>query len=72
MPERTSYQFGWIARSLLRNRVRKLRLGRKTILFRRGNFSARRLVPFVARGPFGCWVASWQWGQISWELPRWR
>ena len=60
-----------IQTSHLRNRVLKLRIGRKTLLCRRGNFSVRRMVPFVERGPFGCWVASWSWGQVSWELTRW-
>jgi hypothetical protein len=49
----------------------KVRLGRKTVLVRRGNYSRRRLVPFVEHGPFGCWTASWEWGQVSWELTRW-
>ena len=61
----------WIQRSRLRNRVYKVRCGCKTLLFRRGNFSGRRFVPFVERGPFGCWLASWRWGQIGWELTRW-
>jgi hypothetical protein len=60
-----------IQRSLLRRRVYKLRLGRKTLLFRRGNFSARRIVPFMEYGPFRCWNASGRWGQIGWELTRW-
>lgn len=51
--------------------VWRLRLGNKILRFRRGNYSCRRLVPFVERGPFGCWLASWKWGQIGWELARW-
>lgn len=61
----------WIQRSLLRNRAWKLGLDRKTLLFRHGNFSVRRVVPFVEHGPFNCWLASWRWGQIGWELKRW-
>ncbi len=61
----------WIQRSRLRNRVYKIWFGRKTLLFRRGNFSRRRLVPVIERGPFGCWLASWRWGQVGWELTRW-
>ena len=59
-----------IQSSRLRNRVHKVRLGRKTLLFRRGNFSHRRFWPFVEHGLFGCWVASWRWGQVGWELTR--
>lgn len=53
--------------------VFKVRCGstKKTLLVRRGNYSARRVVPFIERGPFGCWFASWSWGQVSWELSRW-
>ncbi len=51
--------------------VWRLRLGNKILRFRRGNYSRRRLVPFVERGSFGCWLASWKWGQIGWELARW-
>lgn len=51
--------------------VYRLRLGRKTLRFRRGNYSCRRIVPFIEHGPFGCWLASWRWGQIGWELTRW-
>lgn len=39
--------------------------------FRRGNYSSRRILPFMERGPFGCWLASWKWGQVGWELRRW-
>lgn len=51
--------------------VFRLRLGPKTLRFRRGNYSRRHVVPFIERGPFGCWLASWSWGQLGWELTRW-
>lgn len=57
--------------SWLRNRVYKLPCGKRILLFRRGNFSGRRVLPFVERGPFGCWQASWRWGQLGRELRRW-
>ena len=31
----------------------KMTCGRKTLLVRRGNYSCRRVLPFVERGPFG-------------------
>lgn len=49
----------------------KVKIGDKILRVRRGNFSCRKVVPFVERGPFGCWLASWRWGQIGWELERW-
>ena len=51
--------------------VLRLRIGKKTFRIRRGNYSCRRFVPFVERGPFGCWLASWSWCQMGWELTRW-
>lgn len=51
--------------------IGRIRFGAKTLLARRGNYSCRRVLPFVERGPFGCWTASWRWGQLSWELSRW-
>jgi hypothetical protein len=51
--------------------VFKVRIGQKILRFRRGNYVNRRVMPFIERGPFGCWLASWRWGQIGWELARW-
>ncbi len=45
----------------------RIKLGSKTLRVRRGNYGARRF----ERGPFGCWLASWKWLQIGWELSRW-
>lgn len=55
----------------LRFVVWRIKIGRKTLRWRRGNYSRRRVVPFIERGPFGCWLASWRWGQLGWELDRW-
>ncbi len=50
----------------------RLRLGDKILRFRRGKcYSARLIRPKIERGPFGCWLASWKWGQVGWELKRW-
>lgn len=43
----------------------------KTLRLRKGKYSDSWLVPVITRGPFGCWLASWRWGQIGWELNRW-
>lgn len=51
--------------------VARLRLGSKILRLRKGNFSNRRILPFVERGPFGSFLASWRWGQIGWESARW-
>lgn len=51
--------------------VFRLRLGDYILRFRRGNYSNRQFVPFIEHGPFGCWLASWRWGQLGWELKRW-
>ena len=51
--------------------VLKVRIGQKILRFRRGNYVNRRMIPFIERGPCGCWLASWRWGQIGWELARW-
>lgn len=51
--------------------VWRLTIRKKILRYRRGNYSRRRLVPFMEWGPFGCWLASWSWGQLSWELKRW-
>lgn len=51
--------------------VFKLRTKNKTLRFRRGNYCNRTIFPFIEAGPFGCWLASWKWGQIGWEVNRW-
>jgi len=49
----------------------KIRLGSKILRFRQGNYSHRRVLPFMEHGPFRSWLASWRWGQVGWELARW-
>lgn len=51
--------------------VVRVRCGPKMLRVRRGWYSERRFWPVIERGPFGCWLASWRWGQIGWELKRW-
>jgi len=51
--------------------ILKQRFGKKILRFRQGNYSYRRVVPRVEHGPFGCWLASWRWGQLEWALTRW-
>lgn len=52
--------------------VLRIRFREKILRLRRGRrYSNRRFIPFIERGPFGCWLASWKWGQIGWELRRW-
>lgn len=70
MPLRVYLLFG-------RNEYRTWRMGLcvrrgKCLVFVRGNFSNRKLVPFIERGPFGCWDRRWRWGKLSWSLERWR
>jgi hypothetical protein len=45
--------------------------GQKTLRLRRGNFSNRLIIPSVRLRPFRCWLLSWRWGQVGWELSRW-
>lgn len=52
-------------------RVIKLPLRSKLLLFRRGNYSCKRIIPLVERGPFRTFLLSWQWGQIEYSLKRW-
>ena len=47
------------------------RCGEKTLLVRRGNYSCRRVMPFIQCGPFGTWLASWSWGEVEWSQTRW-
>lgn len=54
-----------------KHRVLKLFVGSRALLFRRGNYSCRRLIPFIEHGPFRTFTASWEWGQIEWSLKRW-
>lgn len=49
----------------------KIRIGHKVLRLRRGNYSNRIFLPRIESGPFGCWLASWRWGQLGWELARW-
>lgn len=50
----------------------RIRWGDYILRLRRGRrYSSHRLIPLIERGPFGCWLASWSWGQLSWELRRW-
>lgn len=51
--------------------IYRLGCGAKLLRFKTGYYSRRRVIPFVERGQFRCWNASWSWGQISWELSRW-
>lgn len=57
--------------SRLRNRRVSIRICHKTLTIMRGNFSCRRVVPFIERGPFGCWTASWSSFRVMWQLTRW-
>ena len=45
--------------------------GDKTFRFRQGNYSCRKVRPFVEKGPFGTFLWSWKWGQAEWSLTRW-
>lgn len=49
----------------------KIRIGENILRFRKGNYACRKVIPFIERGPFGCFLISWEWGQIGWELARW-
>ena len=63
-------RFGWKRISHGRLLLR-LECGKKTLRFRSGACGKRRLIPFVKRGPFGTWLASWRWGQVEWSPSRW-
>ncbi len=52
-------------------RHKKLIIGSRYVIFRRGNYVNRRLVPLIERGHFMSFTASWKWGQIEFGLTRW-
>ena len=51
--------------------VARIKVGEYVLRLRIGNFSDRKVIPLVEHGPYGCWLASWKWGQVGWELGRW-
>lgn len=49
----------------------KVLCGERYLIVRQGNYSHRRVLPFIQKGPFRTWVASLRWCQIEHGLRRW-
>lgn len=54
-----------------RRLVWRLHLGSKTLRFWRGNYSSRRIIPYIEHYPFRSYLLCWRWGRLGWTLSRW-
>ena len=47
--------------------ILRVKAGSHTFRVRKGRYLAWKL----ERGPYGCWLFSFGFGQLGWELSRW-